>query len=154
MTKYYEYGRYDKEGKGIVRQITVSDVVLDKKTGMPTTESLTKVLGQISKATGQGGDITGAYVKNDNFKEMNAHAQDQKAENANPSREKYSLTGNNCGTFLKETLEAGKAETPSMIDPRPNSYIEELRGIYPDVEYDASKKQVKVEKEGKKDEKK
>jgi RHS repeat-associated protein len=105
VTKYYEYGRYDKEGKGIVRQITVSDVVLDKKTGMPTTESLTKVLGQISKATGQGGDITGTYVKNDNFKEMNTYAQDQKAENANPNREKYSLTGNNCGTFVKETLE-------------------------------------------------
>jgi uncharacterized protein RhaS with RHS repeats len=150
LTKYYEYGRYDKEGKGWVRQHRVSNVAMDKKTGMPTAESLTKVLGEISKAAGQGGDITGAYVKNDNFKEMNDHAQQQKSENSNPNRDEYSLTGNNCGTFVKETLEAGKADTPSMIDPRPNSYIEEIRDMYPDVDYNASKMQTTVEKEEKK----
>jgi uncharacterized protein RhaS with RHS repeats len=148
-TKYYEYGRYDKEGKGLVRQRTVSDVVMDKN-GMPTKESLTKVLGEISKEAGKGGNITGAYIKNDNFKEMNDYAHDRKSENSDPNREGYNITGNNCGTFMKETLGAGKVDTPTMIDPRPNSYIEELRDKYPDVDYNAKKKQVTIEKEEKK----
>jgi uncharacterized protein RhaS with RHS repeats len=148
-TKYYEYGRYDKEGKGLVRQRTVSDVVMDKN-GMPNKESLTKVLGQISKEAGKGGNITGAYIKNDNFKEMNDYAQDRKSENSDPSREGYSIAGNNCGRFMKETLEAGQVDTPTMIVPWPNLYIEALRGKYPDVDYNAKKKQVTIEKEEKK----
>jgi len=153
LAKYYEYGRYDKEGKGIVRQRAVPNVAMDKNTGMPTQESLNKVLGVISKEAGHGGDVTGAYVKNDNFKEMNEHAQEQKAQNDNPDRKEYSITGNNCATFMKETLEAGGTETPSMVDPRPNSYIEELRNVYQDVNYSATKNQTTVETtEKKKDE--
>lgn len=149
-TRYYEYGRYDKEGKGIVRQRTVSDMVMDKKTGMPTNESLTNVLGEISKAAGQGGNITGAYVKNENFKDMNDYAQQKKKENSDPNREEFSLIGNNCATFMKETLEAGKAGTPSMVDPRPNSYIEEIRDMYPNIDYNASKKRTTIQKDEKK----
>ncbi|MBP6064073.1 MAG: RHS repeat-associated core domain-containing protein, partial [Bacteroidales bacterium] len=46
-TKYYEYGRYDKEGKGIVRNVSVSDVKMGKN-GMPTQKSMDKVMKQIS----------------------------------------------------------------------------------------------------------
>ena len=54
VTKYYEYGRYDKEGKGIVRTFAVPDVKMgqDKK---PTLESLNKTLSVISEQAGHGG---------------------------------------------------------------------------------------------------
>ncbi len=47
VTKYYEYGRYDKEGKGVVRTFAVPNVKIgqDKK---PTLESLNKTLSIIS----------------------------------------------------------------------------------------------------------
>ena len=51
LTKYYEYGRYDKEGKGEVRNIKISNVKIDKN-GKPTTESLNKVMGELSKKAG------------------------------------------------------------------------------------------------------
>ena len=43
LTKYYEYGRYDKEGKGLVRTVTISNVVIGKD-GKPTIQSLNKVI--------------------------------------------------------------------------------------------------------------
>ena len=69
VTKYYEYGRYDKEGKGIVRTFAVPDVKMgqDKK---PTLESLNKTLSVISEQAGHGGRIEGAYIESDKFKEM------------------------------------------------------------------------------------
>ena len=69
VTKYYEYGRYDKEGKGIVRTFAVPDVKMgqDKK---PTLESLNKTLSIISEQAGHAGRIEGAYIESDKFKEM------------------------------------------------------------------------------------
>ena len=43
LIKYYEYGRYDKEGKGLVRTVTISNVVIGKD-GKPTIQSLNKVI--------------------------------------------------------------------------------------------------------------
>jgi hypothetical protein len=45
---YYEYGRYDKEGKGLVRTASVPNVVIGKD-GKPTTESLNKVMKQLPR---------------------------------------------------------------------------------------------------------
>ncbi|MFN5136196.1 MAG: RHS repeat-associated core domain-containing protein, partial [Chitinophagaceae bacterium] len=58
-TRYYEYGRYDAEGKGLVRTVKISNVKIGKD-GKPTVESLNKVLGQLSKKAGHGGRIRGA----------------------------------------------------------------------------------------------
>lgn len=38
--------------------------------------------------------------------------------------------------FVKQAVETAGFPTPSMIDPRPNSYIDELRGSFPDMDYD------------------
>ena len=72
MTKYYEYGRYDKDGKGEVRTRSVSNIKIYKY-GKPTLESLNKVMGELSKSAGQNGRIDGAYIESDNFKGMNMH---------------------------------------------------------------------------------
>jgi len=133
-TKYYEYGRYpnpnDDDDKGIVMNYEVSNVTIDKKTGMPTVASLAKVLTQISAKSGQPGKgriISGAYIKNDNFEEMNEYAQERLEQNSDPNREPYDKVSNQCATFMKETVEAGGVDMPTMIDPTPNSYIDEIQ---------------------------
>jgi len=145
-TKYYEYGRYDKEGKGAVRSFAVSNVEIGKD-GKPTIESLNKVMGQISDKAGHGGKIEGAYIESDNFKEMNSYAQDRKAENSDTNREEYSLTDNNCGTFATDVVKQDKnvdKNAPKIIDPRPNSMIKEYQEKYPDLIYDPNKNKTTV----------
>lgn len=154
LTKYYEYGRYDKEGKGIVRTFAVSNVKIDKS-GKPTLESLNKVMKQISDKAGHGGRIEGAYIESDKFKEMNDYAQSKMKENNNPNREKYSLMNNNCGTFANDVVkqdEEVKKEAPTIIDPRPNSMIEEYKDKFQDVKYDPKKNTTTLEEEKKKNE--
>ena len=108
LTKYYEYGRYDKEGKGLVRTVPVSNVVIGKD-GKPTTESLNKVMKQLSDKSGHGGDIEGAYIISDKFKEMNDYAKGKMSENSDPNRKKYSITGNNCATFAEDVITQDKS---------------------------------------------
>jgi hypothetical protein len=129
LTKYYEYGRYDKAQIGLVRTRTVPNVQL--KDGRPTKESLAVVLKsiskQISKRPGHLTRIEGAIVRTDKFKEMNQYAQDRLKMNTDKRREEYSIFSNNCGTFMVSTIEASGVDLPSVVDPRPNSIIEEIR---------------------------
>ena len=150
-TKYYEYGRYDKEGKGIVRSIGVSNVTMDKN-GKPTVESLNKVMEQISDKAGHGTKIEGAYVKSDKFKEMNNYAEEKLKENSDSKREGYNLLTNNCGTFATDVVKQDEKvakEAPITIDPRPNSIIENYQEQYPDVKYNPQTNKTTVEDEKK-----
>ncbi|WP_291585799.1 hypothetical protein [Bacteroides sp.] len=137
LTKYYEYGRYDKEGKGEVRNITVSNVKIGKD-GRPTLTSLNKVMGELSKEAGQNGRIDGAYIESDNFENMNKYAETKKKENSNPNRKAYSLTGNNCGTFAADVInqdEKVNKTAPSIVDPRPNSIVGEYQDKFKTIIY-------------------
>ena len=147
VTKYYEYGRYDKEGKGIVRTFAVPDVKMgqDKK---PTLESLNKTLSIISEQAGHAGRIEGAYIESDKFKEMKNYAESKIAENANSKRKEYSLRNNNCGTFAADVLKQDpsvKDKAPVIIDPRPNSIVKEYQDNFKSLNYDPKKRQVKIE---------
>ena len=137
VTKYYEYGRYDREGKGYTRNIQISNVKMGKD-GKPTNESLNKVLRQISKKAGQGGRIEGAYISSDKFKDMNEYAQKKIKENNDPQRKEYSLFINNCGTFAADVVNQDtkvSEESPSIIDPRPTSIIKEFQDNFKSVQY-------------------
>ncbi len=141
LTKYYEYGRYDKEGKGEVRSKTISNVKIGND-GKPKTESLNKVLGEISEKAGQGGKIEGAYVESDKFEEMKSYAESRQADNNNSDREEYSLTDNNCGTFATDVIKQdadAKKKAPSIIDPRPNSMVKEYQKKFKTINYDPKK---------------
>ena len=150
VTKYYEYGRYaTSDGtKGRVRKVTISNVVIDSETGKPTQKSLNKVLGQISKKSGHGGRIEGAYIEGD-FKAMNDYAQ-EKLKESNPQykeydkdREPYSLTGNNCGTFGCDVVkqdEKAKEKAPWIFNPTPDNVAEEYRDNFPKIDYNPNKK--------------
>jgi hypothetical protein len=127
LTKYYEYGRYDKDEKGWTRNVAVSNVVIGKD-GKPTTESLNKVLGQISKNSGQSGKIDGAYIISDEFDAMNQYAKDKVAENNDPNREPYSLSGNNCGTFAADCVnQDGTVDQPWIANPTPTNIVGEYQ---------------------------
>ena len=137
LTKYYEYGRYDEEGRGYARTVAVPNVKIGKD-GKPTEESLNKVLGQISKKSGQGTRLEGAYVESDDFDVMNNYATDKVKEKDDPKRKSYNLANNNCGTFACDVLNQDpdvKSQSPSTSDPRPNSIIEEYQGTYGRIEY-------------------
>ena len=147
VTKYYEYGRYDKEGKGVVRTFAVPNVKIgqDEK---PTLESLNKTLSIISEQAGHAGRIEGAYIESDKFKEMKNYAESKIAENANSKRKEYSLRNNNCGTFAADVLKQDpsvKDKAPVIIDPRPNSIVKEYQDNFKSLNYDPKKRQVKIE---------
>lgn len=145
VTKYYEYGRYDSEGKGLTRTVSVSNVKIGKD-GKPTPESLNTVLAQISKKSGQGTRIEGAYVESDNFEGMKAYADSKIKENSDANRKTYSLSSNNCGTFACDVLSQDSSvsnKAPSITDPRPNSIIDEYQGTFKKVEYNPAKTDAK-----------
>lgn len=141
LTKYYEYGRYDKEKLGIVRTGNIPDVVIGKD-GKPTEKSLEKTLSAISEKFGDGGRIEGAYVDSDKFEKMNDYAKSKKNENSNKERKKYSLMKNNCGAFAADVLNQDsdvKKKSPSIIDPKPTSIVEEFQEKFKKIEYDPNK---------------
>lgn len=142
-TKYYEYGRYQTSDgtKGRVRNVIVPDVVMGEN-GMPTPESLNKVLSKISDQSGQGGNIEGAYVKSDKFKEMNNYAVEKLNESNigqkgyNKDREPYSLAGNNCATFASDVLKQDKdVNVSGTIINTPSKIAGSYRSNYDKVDY-------------------
>ena len=137
-TKYYEYGRYNSD-QGNVRSYRVPNLVMEDN-GRPTTESLNKVLKVISDKSGKGGAVSGAYIESNDFDVMKTFAQDLYEQRNDPNREPYSIFENNCGTFACDVLnqdpEVAK-KTPYIVDPRPNSIIDEYRDKFDKVDYNS-----------------
>lgn len=74
---------------------------------------------------------------------MNNYAKQRLKDNQNDNRTPYSLTSNNCGTFAKDVLEADpnvKKKSPSIIDPRPVSIVEEFQDTFESVSFKKTKK--------------
>ena len=146
-TKYYEYGRYDKENLGIVRRRVIPDVITGKD-GRPIEESLAKTLNRISKKAGHGGRIEAVYIEvGKGYKKMLKFVEDRRKQNNNKKRKPYSILTNNCMTFAIETVEAAesKLKLPIMIDPRPNSYIDELSDVFPKLDYYSKNKKLYIQ---------
>jgi len=143
-TKYYEYGRYDKENLGIVRKVIIPDVIMGKD-GHPTKDSLTKTLKVISEKAGHNTRIKAVYIEAEKeYDKMLTHVENRRKLNGDKNRKSYSLFSNNCMTFAKETVEAAGVKTPWMLDPRPNSYINELRSQFPDLDYDPKNNKLEI----------
>ena len=137
-TKYYEYGRYDSAGKGIVRTVPVSNVTIGKY-GAPTPASLQKTLGEISSKAGHSGRIAGAYVKSDNFNDMQSYAEGRMEQNTNANREGYSLTSNNCATFATGVVNSGEP-TFNSSSVVPTNAVDDWKNGRTEVTYDPNKK--------------
>lgn len=87
-------------------------------------------------------------IESDKFKEMNDYAQSKKAENDNPDRKEYSITGNNCGTFAGDVVKQDpnvKKQSPTIIDPRPNSMVKEYQDNFKPINYDPKTEKIEWE---------
>ena len=146
-TKYFEYGRYDEAGKGLVRGRNVPTVTMDSN-GRPTQESLNGLLRSISQQAGHGGRIEGAYFKADDKQtaQMNQYAEGRETQNTNPKRESYDLYDNNCATFMDKTIEAGGVKLPSDLSAKPTGQIDDLQGAAGNkVKYDPSANKTSIQ---------
>ena len=139
-TRYYEYGRYDAEGKGLVRSVKISNVKIGKD-GKPTVESLNKVLAQLSQKAGHGGKIRGAYVISDQYDKMKTYADGKLAENSDPNRKEYGLNSNNCGTFARDVIaQDDDVDNPTIYNPTPRNIVDEyIEEGNAEVKYDPTK---------------
>jgi len=143
-TKYYEYGRY-RSSKGNTRKIPISDVTVNN-TGHPTRVTLAYTLSEISARSGQHGRISGAYIEvPSRYTDMLNYALRRMRENNDPNRRDYALLSNSCNHFMQGVLQAAGVEVPAMIDPRPTSYIEEIRNSFRDLDYNPREKGVTLE---------
>lgn len=134
-TKYYEYGRYDSSKRGAVMNRTIRNVKMQSD-GQPSHASLAYTLSQISAAAGQNGRISAAYIAvPGGYGPMLDYCRRREAERNNPLRAPYNLFSNSCVHFMSQTLAEVNIELPTMIDPRPNSYIRELRRMHPKLDY-------------------
>jgi hypothetical protein len=136
LTKYYEYGRYDAQAKGIVRPVLVPDVVI--KNGNPTHESLKKVMASLSLSSGQKGRISAAYIQlpDGSFSKMQQYAEDRKRQNTDPKRVPYDLLTHSCLHFMKSVAEEGGASLPEILVPTPKMYMLQVRVANPILDYE------------------
>lgn len=110
-TSYFEYGRYSggigavlPKAEGNVRSFSVPDLVIGKD-GLPTDASMSALQAALSRKGGKGGDVSLTCEKDADEKKVKAAVL---AIAANASRPKYSLVGNNCKTFARGAVRAGR----------------------------------------------
>lgn len=137
-TKYYEYGRYDSAARGIVRKVSMPDLAMSS--GRPTQASLQALLRAISRSSGQGGAILGAYIElpSSTYARMLTFCQRRLADNSDPSRAPYDLFTNSCCHFMRDVAAAGGASMPPVVPPQPAGYIRVVRALHPVLDYSSS----------------
>jgi hypothetical protein len=146
LTKYYEYGRYDAAGKGEMRRKGLPDLRLDKSSAM-ILESLKGVLASASKQGGQGGKIKGAFIEvPGKFSDILSYVDKRLAANKDPTRPPYSLISNSCLHLIEGAMKAAGLSPPLLLDPRPVSYIDEIRSSYRDLDFDPRTGKLTIEK--------
>lgn len=133
-TKYYEYGRYDPEDLGIVRNPSVANVKMNG--GAIGISSFKKMLRSLSIQSGQSGNISGAIFREENvYNKAVAWLNEKKRDNLNKNRKPYTLYDNNCSTFVDDLLEY--LGLPSVISSyvTPIDYINSLQWRGRDLTY-------------------
>ncbi len=136
LSKYYEYGRYDApKYLGVVRGVIIPDAKVNAEDSFFS--SLKPILKKISAIAGHGGRIQGVYIEVGGvFSVVDESIRIKKSQNTTDTRPPYDLTSNSCVHFVKKAVDRAGVPTPWIVDPRPNSYIGEFRGEYPDLDYD------------------
>jgi RHS repeat-associated protein len=105
-TRYYEYGRYDKEGKGKVKRRSVPDLEIGQD-GQPTQESLEKLKKYLSDKYGKK---TPTKLKCEDIDEKKVYDYAEEYKN-NPKRPDYSwnpIKPNHCRSFAKDAITEGR----------------------------------------------
>jgi len=146
-TKYFEYGRYDPARRGVTKNPGILNVDIGSN-GLPTEESLKRMLHAVSKASGEDSRISAAYFVTDeeSTAKMTQYGLECVQRNKDPEREPYSIWSNNCGTFAEDVIEAGGVNLPIILDPRPNARapVWQKKADF-SIEYDPKTDELKVE---------
>lgn len=118
LTKYYEFGRYPPGVAGRVRNVRVTNVVIDGN-GKATPDSLKAVLATLAASSGKGTRIRAAYFLSVDFQKMEAAATAAQAT--------YDILTNNCGHFAERVILAGnpQIDKPLILNPVPNNFVDE-----------------------------
>lgn len=118
LTKYYEFGRYDPEKNGLVRNISIPNASIDSN-GKPTKSSLKPILSGLSTKAGKGTRIRAALFINMDFEKMRTQAT--------ASQPKYDIISFNCGQYAESVILQGnpKVDKPLIINPVPNNIVDE-----------------------------
>jgi RHS repeat-associated protein len=103
-TTYYEYGRYDPQQLGEVRRRTVPDVQIGPD-GRPTPQSLQRLYDYISEHYGRNSPVDATYYDDADAQRVVDFAERRRRDR---NREPYGLLGNNCFTFAREAIQAGR----------------------------------------------
>ncbi|CAA6815981.1 MAG: Unknown protein, partial [uncultured Sulfurovum sp.] len=101
-TKYYEYGRYDKENRGIVLRRSVPNVII--RNGQPTEDSLQKLYSYASTRWGKGSYPFTMYYDTANYQDVVSYAEKVKS---NPNRSDYMIYFNDCMSFANDAIDEG-----------------------------------------------
>lgn len=105
-TRYYEYGRYDKEQNGIVRRLNVPNLDIGKD-GSPTAESLEALKKALSERAGKN---TQPVLQCEKADEQKVYDFAEAYKN-NPNRPPYSWkpwNPNHCRSFARGAIDAGR----------------------------------------------
>ena len=102
MTKYYEYGRYNENSLGEVRNPRVPNLIMDN--GVPTKASMDNLLQYLSKNMGHNGRVSATYYSKADAGKIIAFAEHRMHD---PNRASYGILTNNCKTFGHDAIMAG-----------------------------------------------
>lgn len=118
LTKYYEFGRYDHNLNGKVRNLSIPNAAIASDE-MATSSSLKKILGILSTKSGKGTRIRAAYFIKVDFEKMLAQAT--------ATQPKYDILKFNCGHYAESVILQGNPniDRPFLINPTPNNIIDE-----------------------------
>jgi len=101
---YYEYGRYDGPGYGLVRSPYTGTVTFDEM-GNPDPNSFASLMAALTKTNyGSGQGFEGVYVKvpNGSYQIMKDFADTRMADIKAKKAAAYDINGNHCFTFALE----------------------------------------------------
>jgi RHS repeat-associated protein len=141
--KYYDFGRYGKNDKGIVRNDKTLGIKLDQiplgSDGKLDQTAISDRLKTISESVGKGSLISGAYIESDKYKEMNEYANGLFEEtNSSSSDDTYDKITNNCATFASDVIKQDQ-NVNGAPDPwvfMPIHFSAWYQTFYPSVYYD------------------
>jgi RHS repeat-associated protein len=114
-TRYWEYGRYDSAGNGVVRTRPIPNLEMGPD-GYPTTESMEELLGNLSRRFGNGVPIEAQYYRDADHEKIDQFAKERMGDE---ERDDYSVLWNNCFNFAADAIRAGFGNPPFQRSSRP-----------------------------------
>jgi hypothetical protein len=138
-TRYAEFGRYGGTVGGTEIGLTrfakggVPDLRLGAS-GMPTPASLKVTLKACSTAGGHGSRVSGVLIQvPGKFAAMETLVKARVALKAGLGANEYSISSNNCGTFVADVLLAADVRVEKFAQP--DDFLGWLQARHPKVEY-------------------